>query len=73
VGPGGVGLGWPTGQGLGTGKGSGPMDGLNPELGQNSIRNSFKFQFILEFGRTLENCTRRFRWKFDMGIFPKIF
>jgi hypothetical protein len=33
----------------------------------------FKFQLILEFGRTLENCTRRFRKKFDMGIFPKIF
>jgi hypothetical protein len=33
----------------------------------------FKFQLILEFGRTLENCTRRFRKKFDMRIFPKIF
>jgi hypothetical protein len=26
---------------------------------------------ILEFGRTLENCTRRFRRNFDMGIFLK--
>jgi hypothetical protein len=33
----------------------------------------FKFQLILEFSRTLENCTRRFRKKFDMGFFPKIF
>jgi hypothetical protein len=33
----------------------------------------FKFQMILEFGRTLENCTRRFRRNFVMGIFPKIF
>jgi hypothetical protein len=33
----------------------------------------FEFQLILEFDRTLENCTRRFRKKFDMGIFPKIF
>jgi hypothetical protein len=34
----------------------------------------FKFQLIfLEFGRTLENCTRRFRWNFDMRILPKIF
>jgi hypothetical protein len=33
----------------------------------------FEFQLILEFGRTLENCTRRFRKKFDMEIFPKIF
>jgi hypothetical protein len=31
----------------------------------------FVFQLILEFGRTLENCTRRFRKKFDMGIFVK--
>jgi hypothetical protein len=33
----------------------------------------FEFQLILEFGRTLENCTGRFRKKFDMEIFPKIF
>jgi hypothetical protein len=34
----------------------------------------FEFQLIfLEFGGTLENCTRRFRWNFDMGILPKIF
>jgi hypothetical protein len=34
----------------------------------------FEFQLIfLEFGRTLENCTRKFRWNFDMGILPKIF
>jgi hypothetical protein len=33
----------------------------------------FEFQLILEFGRTLENCTRRFRKKFDMVVFPKIF
>jgi hypothetical protein len=32
----------------------------------------FEFQLILEFGRTLENCTRRFRRNFDMEIFPKI-
>jgi hypothetical protein len=34
----------------------------------------FKFQLIFfEFGRTLKNCVRRFRWIFDMGILPKIF
>jgi hypothetical protein len=34
----------------------------------------FEFQLIFfEFGRTLEKCTRRFRWNFDMGIFLKIF
>jgi hypothetical protein len=33
----------------------------------------FKFQLILEFGRILKNCTGRFRRKFYMGIFPKIF
>jgi hypothetical protein len=33
----------------------------------------FEFQLILEFDMTLQNCTRRFRRNFDMGIFPKIF
>jgi hypothetical protein len=33
----------------------------------------FELQLILEFGRTLENCTMRLRKKFDMDIFPKIF
>jgi hypothetical protein len=28
---------------------------------------------ILKFDRILENWTRRFRKKFDVGIFPKIF
>jgi hypothetical protein len=31
------------------------------------------FNFFLEFGRTLEICTRRLRMYFDMRIFPKIF
>jgi hypothetical protein len=31
----------------------------------------FEFQLILEFGRSLENCTMRFRRNFDMGIFLK--
>jgi hypothetical protein len=33
----------------------------------------FEFQLILEFGRTLENCTRRFRRNLDVGILPRIF
>jgi hypothetical protein len=33
----------------------------------------FEFPLIFEFGRTLENCTRRFRRRFDMGIFARIF
>jgi hypothetical protein len=34
----------------------------------------FEFQLIfLEFGITLENCTRRLRCNFDMGILSKIF
>jgi hypothetical protein len=33
----------------------------------------FEFQLILEFDITFENCTRRFRRNFDMGIFVKIF
>jgi hypothetical protein len=47
--------------------------GLNTLPGQNSKEIIFEFQLILEFGRTLENCTRRFRRNLDMGIFPKIF
>jgi hypothetical protein len=31
------------------------------------------FNLFLEFGRTLEICTRRFRRDFDTRIFPKIF
>jgi hypothetical protein len=55
-------------------RGGGPRLGRKPEMGQSSNRNSFKFQLIfLEFGRTLENCTRRFTWNFDIGILPKIF
>jgi hypothetical protein len=46
---------------------------LNPEPSQNSKEILFEFQLILEFGRTLEICTRRFRKKFDMRIFPKVF
>jgi hypothetical protein len=60
--------------------GSRPAEGQGP-CGYVKIRRwaqvqkgiLFKFQLILEFGRTLENCTRRFRKKLDMGIFPKIF
>jgi hypothetical protein len=47
--------------------------GRKSEMGPRSKRIFFEFQLILEFGRTLENCTRRFRKKFVMGIFPKIF
>jgi hypothetical protein len=53
------------------------------EVGHSWVKNQrwakaqkeipFEFQLILEFGKNLENCTRRFRKKFDMGIFPKIF
>jgi hypothetical protein len=32
--------------------------GPNPESGQNSKEILFEFQLILEFGRTLEICTR---------------
>jgi hypothetical protein len=50
-----------------------------PRLGQIQSRAKiqkeilFEFQLILEFGRTLEDYTRRFRRNFDMEIFPKIF
>jgi hypothetical protein len=61
-------------------RGSGPAEGQglggwakNRRWAQAQKEILFEFQLILEFGRTLENCTRRFRKKFDMGIFPKIF
>jgi hypothetical protein len=76
------------GRRLGQGEGGGPREEeggagrpkVNPrqlgqklEMGPCSKEILFEFQLILEFGRDLENCTRRFRKKFDMGIFPKIF
>jgi hypothetical protein len=56
-------------------RGSGPRLGQKLEMGQSSKRNSFQISidFFFEFGRTLKNCVRRFRWNFDMGILPKIF
>jgi hypothetical protein len=33
----------------------------------------FEFQWILEFGKSLRICTKRFRSYLDMGIFPKFF
>jgi hypothetical protein len=60
------------------GGGSGPTEGQGPSGWAENRRWAqaqkeilFKFQLILEFGRTLENCTRRFRKKFDMGILLK--
>jgi hypothetical protein len=53
--------------------GWGGLAGPNPESGQNSREILFEFQLILKFGRTLKNCTRRFRRDFDMRIFSKIF
>jgi hypothetical protein len=32
-------------------------------------RMNFEFQLNLDFGKTLRNSTRRFRWNLDMGIF----
>jgi hypothetical protein len=62
--------------GVGEWAGRGPKPrrlGQKPEMVPSSKKIIFEFQLILEFGRTLENCSRRFRKKFDMGIFPKIF
>jgi hypothetical protein len=47
--------------------------GPNPEPGQNSKEILFEFQLILEFGGTFKICTRIFRNKFGMRIFPKVF
>jgi hypothetical protein len=78
----------PSGEGgwrLGLGKRGGPREewaGQRPRPGswaENWIWTQaqkeilFEFQLLLEFGKTLGNCKRRFSNKFDMGIFPKIF
>jgi hypothetical protein len=62
------------------GGGSGPTEGQgrggwaeNWRWTQAQKEIPFEFQLILEFGRNLKNCTRSFRKKFDMRIFPKIF
>jgi hypothetical protein len=58
--------------------GSGGRRG-GPQLGRIRSRARIQkkffsnFNLFLEFGRTLKICTRRFRKKFDMRIFPKIF
>jgi hypothetical protein len=60
--------------GSGLTEGQGPGSWVeNQRWAQAQKEILFEFQLILEFGRTLENCTRGFRKKFDMGIFPKIF
>jgi hypothetical protein len=42
--------------------------------GQNLKRISFSNKnWIIEYTKALEICTRRFRRNFDMGIFPKFF
>jgi hypothetical protein len=43
------------------------------EMGPSSKTNSFRISIDFRIWQNLENCTRRFRKKFDMGIFPKIF
>jgi hypothetical protein len=79
-GGGGVGLDGGRGQAQGGEMGSGLAEGQGPggwvknrRWAQAQKEILFKFQLILEISRTLENCTRRFRKKFDMWIFPKIF
>jgi hypothetical protein len=38
--------------------------------GKEFIRN---LNWVLDFVKALENCRRRFRRNFDVGIFPKFF
>jgi hypothetical protein len=47
---------------------------VEPDARRNSNgKMIFGFQLNLHFGKTLRNCTRRFRRNLDMGIFPKLF
>jgi hypothetical protein len=60
-------------------KQAGPVGPRRParllgRLGRNPKRKSFQDKnWIFEFAKVLEICTRRFRWNFDVGIFPKFF
>jgi hypothetical protein len=47
-----------------------PAGPTGPELKRNSYRNK---NWIFEFTKALEICTRRFRRNFDTRIFPKFF
>jgi hypothetical protein len=75
---GGVGLEGGRDQTQGGEMGSEPAEGQGPggwvenqRWAQAQEEILFEFQLILEFGRTLENCTRRFRKKFAWGFFLK--
>jgi hypothetical protein len=47
---------------------------IGPDPGEISNgKFDFEFQLNLNFGKTLGNFTRRFRWNLDMMIFPKLF
>jgi hypothetical protein len=72
VGGGGGPMGGESGVGRPGGRRGGPRLGRIQSRARIQKEILFEFQLILEFGRTLENCTRRFR-SFDMWIFPKIF
>jgi hypothetical protein len=41
--------------------------------GKIQMELTFEFQMNLEFGETLNNFMRRFRFNLDMKIFPKFF
>jgi hypothetical protein len=43
-----------------------PKEGFKMEI-------DFEFQMNLDFGKTLRDFTRRFRWNLNMRIFPKFF
>jgi hypothetical protein len=44
------------------------------QLGRILKENSFQNKnWIFEYTKALEICTRRFRRNFDVGIFPKFF
>jgi hypothetical protein len=48
--------------------------GPKTEAGPNSTNKTFSIFYLkFKFLATLEICTRRFRWNFDIRIFPKFF
>jgi hypothetical protein len=53
------------------GRRGGPWLGRMRSWGRIQNEILFEFQLILEFGRTMENYTRRFRRNFTWGFFLK--
>jgi hypothetical protein len=58
----------------GEGRGGWSWAGRDEFLGKIQMEKMiFEFHWNLKFGKTLGNCTRRFKRNLDMRVFPKFF